>query len=62
MRVLGIETSCDETAVAVVEATGLATLLDRAALADERPLLGHDRIREDWQRRWAALRARNRAS
>jgi uncharacterized protein (TIGR02677 family) len=44
-------------AVAVVEATGLATLLDRAALADERPLLGHDRIREDWQRRWAALRA-----
>lgn len=44
-------------AVASVEATGLATLLDRAAMADERPLLGYDRIREDWQRRWSALRA-----
>jgi uncharacterized protein (TIGR02677 family) len=44
-------------AVTAVEATGLATLLDRAAVADERPLLGYDRIRDDWQRRWAALRA-----
>ncbi|MEZ0114692.1 uncharacterized protein (TIGR02677 family) [Catenulispora sp. EB89] len=45
------------SAVAAVEQTGVATLLDRAAMADERPLLGHDRIREDWARRWAALRA-----
>ncbi|MGH3265330.1 MAG: DUF2397 domain-containing protein [Trebonia sp.] len=43
-------------AVAAVEATGLATLLDRAAMADERPLMGHDRILADWTRRWTALR------
>jgi uncharacterized protein (TIGR02677 family) len=43
-------------AVETVEATGLATLLDRAAMADERPLMGHDQVLEDWKRRWTALR------
>jgi uncharacterized protein (TIGR02677 family) len=44
-------------AVAAVEETGLDALLDRAALADERPLMDRAEIREDWARRWAALRA-----
>lgn len=44
-------------AVVTVEQTGLATLLDRAALADERPLMDRAEIRADWTRRWAALRA-----
>jgi uncharacterized protein (TIGR02677 family) len=44
-------------AVAAVEATGLETLLDRAATADERPLLRHEQIMADWRRRWTALRA-----
>lgn len=40
-----------------VEATGLATLLDRAAQADERPFIDHDGRLEEWRRRWAVLRA-----
>jgi uncharacterized protein (TIGR02677 family) len=44
-------------AVAAVEQTGLETLLDRAALADERPLMDRTEIRADWARRWVALRA-----
>jgi uncharacterized protein (TIGR02677 family) len=44
-------------AVAAVEQTGLDALLDRAALADERPLMDRAEIRDDWARRWAALRA-----
>jgi uncharacterized protein (TIGR02677 family) len=44
-------------AVAAVEETGLDALLDRAAVADERPLMDRAEIREDWARRWAALRA-----
>ncbi|WP_432920900.1 TIGR02677 family protein [Microbispora sp. CA-135349] len=45
------------TAVRDVEASGLASLLDRAAAADERPFMDrHERL-EDWRRRWSALRA-----
>ncbi|MFG1863237.1 TIGR02677 family protein [Microbispora bryophytorum] len=45
------------TAVRDVEASGLASLLDRAAAADERPFVDrHERL-GDWRRRWSALRA-----
>ena len=44
-------------AVEQVEATGVATLLDRLADADERPLMSRDEVRLDWQRRWLAVRA-----
>ena len=44
-------------AVAQVEATGVGTLLNRAADADERPLMARDEILEDWRRRWEAVRA-----
>ncbi|RNL87603.1 TIGR02677 family protein [Halostreptopolyspora alba] len=46
-----------ERAVRDVEATGLATLLARAAEADERPFLGYEDRLAEWQRRWSALRA-----
>jgi uncharacterized protein (TIGR02677 family) len=44
-------------AVEQVEATGLGTLLNRAAEADDRPLMRRDEVLEDWRRRWAAIRA-----
>jgi uncharacterized protein (TIGR02677 family) len=44
-------------AVQEVEDSGLATLLDRAAQADERPFLAHTDRLEDWRRRWGVLRA-----
>jgi uncharacterized protein (TIGR02677 family) len=44
-------------AVVLVEATSLTTLLDRAADADERPLMTRQEIRQDWHRRWLAVRA-----
>ncbi len=44
-------------AVAEVEETGISTLLNRAAEADERPLMRHDALLEDWRRRWGALHA-----
>ena len=44
-------------AVAQVEATGIATLLDRVTDADERPLMSQDEILADWRRRWLAVRA-----
>ncbi len=44
-------------AVARVESTGISTMLNRAADADERPLMRHDDVLDDWQRRWAAVRA-----
>ena len=44
-------------AVTQVEATGLATLLNRAAEADERPLMRYEDVLDDWRRRWAAVRA-----
>jgi uncharacterized protein (TIGR02677 family) len=44
-------------AVAQVEGTGVGTLLNRAADADERPLMARDEILEDWRRRWEAVRA-----
>ncbi|MEU7894276.1 TIGR02677 family protein [Nonomuraea sp. NPDC049152] len=44
-------------AVREVEETGLATLFDRAAEADERPFMDHEERLEEWRRRWAALRA-----
>ncbi|HTT53027.1 MAG TPA: DUF2397 family protein [Streptosporangiaceae bacterium] len=44
-------------AVTQVEATGLGTLLNRAAEADERPLMRADDVLDDWRRRWAAVRA-----
>lgn len=45
------------TAVRDVEASGLASLLDRAAAADERPFMDRDERLEDWRRRWSVLRA-----
>jgi Protein of unknown function (DUF2397) len=39
-------------AVAQVEATGVGTLLNRVADADERPLMRRDEVLEDWRRRW----------
>jgi len=44
-------------AVAQVEATGIGTLLNRVADADERPLMRRDEVLEDWRRRWLAVRA-----
>ena len=44
-------------AVAQVESTGIGTLLNRAAEADERPLMQYDDVLDDWRRRWAAVRA-----
>ena len=44
-------------AVAQVEATGVETLLHRAADADERPLMRREEVLEDWRRRWLAVRA-----
>jgi uncharacterized protein (TIGR02677 family) len=44
-------------AVGQVEATGVGTLLNRAAEADERPLMRRDEVLEDWRRRWKAVRA-----
>jgi uncharacterized protein (TIGR02677 family) len=44
-------------AVAQVEATGIETLLNRAADADERPLMRREDVLADWQRRWLAVRA-----
>lgn len=46
-----------DRAVREVEETGLATLLARAAAADERPFLSEADRLEDWRRRWDALRA-----
>ena len=44
-------------AVAQVEATGIGTLLNRAAEADERPLMQYDEVLDEWRRRWTAVRA-----
>ncbi len=44
-------------AVADVEATGIGALLDRAAGADDRPLMGPGEVLADWRRRWAGVRA-----
>jgi uncharacterized protein (TIGR02677 family) len=44
-------------AVARIESTGISTLLDRAAQADERPLMRYGDVLDDWRRRWTALRA-----
>jgi uncharacterized protein (TIGR02677 family) len=44
-------------AVAQVEATGIGTLLNRVADADERPLMRSNEVLEDWRRRWLAVRA-----
>jgi uncharacterized protein (TIGR02677 family) len=44
-------------AVERVEATGIGTLLNRAAEADDRPLMRRDEVLDDWQRRWAVIRA-----
>jgi uncharacterized protein (TIGR02677 family) len=44
-------------AVAQVEATGIETLLNRAADADERPLMRREEVLADWRRRWLAVRA-----
>lgn len=44
-------------AVEQVEATGTHTMLDRVAESDERPLMSRDEVRQDWQRRWLAVRA-----
>jgi uncharacterized protein (TIGR02677 family) len=46
-----------DQAVREVEDTGVATLLVRAAEADERPFTGYDERLEEWRRRWTALRA-----
>ncbi len=43
-------------AVHDVEDTGLATLLTRAAEADERPFMTYAERLDEWSRRWAALR------
>lgn len=44
-------------ALAQIESTGIDTLLNRAAEADERPLMQHDEVLNDWRRRWTAVRA-----
>ncbi len=44
-------------AVEQVEATGIGTLLNRAAEADERPLMQRAEILDDWRRRWTAVGA-----
>lgn len=45
-----------DAAVHEVEDTGLATLLSRAAEADERLFMDRAERLEDWQRRWSAVR------
>ena len=45
------------SAVREVEQTGIGTLLNRAAEADDRPLMGAAEVLADWRRRWAAVRA-----
>src|SRR5260221_10859228 len=44
-------------AVGQVEATGMGTLLNRVADADERPLMRSNEVLEDWGRRWLAVGA-----
>jgi uncharacterized protein (TIGR02677 family) len=44
-------------AVREVEDTGLGDLLARAAEADERPFMPYAERLDEWERRWAALRA-----
>ena len=44
-------------AVEQVEATGIGTLLNRAAQADDRPLMHRDEVLDEWRRRWAGIRA-----
>jgi uncharacterized protein (TIGR02677 family) len=44
-------------AVEQVEATGIGTLLNRAAEADDRPLMDRAEVLEEWRRRWAGTRA-----
>ncbi|WP_036322885.1 TIGR02677 family protein [Microbispora sp. ATCC PTA-5024] len=44
-------------AVLDVEATGVATMMVRAADADDRPFLSPGERMEDWKRRWEVLRA-----
>jgi len=44
-------------AVTEVEAAGIATMLELAADADERPLMTKAELLEDWRRRWTALAA-----
>ena len=44
-------------AVEQVEATGIETLLNRAADADERPLMARAEVLDDWRRRWTAVTA-----
>ncbi|WP_431870020.1 TIGR02677 family protein [Nocardiopsis eucommiae] len=46
-----------DRAVHEVEATGLSTLLSRAAEADERLFMDRTERLEDWSRRWWAVRA-----
>ncbi|MGQ4400208.1 TIGR02677 family protein [Streptomyces hayashii] len=43
-------------AVRAVEDSGIETLLERAAEADERPMMRPEARREDWRRRWVGLR------
>jgi uncharacterized protein (TIGR02677 family) len=42
---------------AAIEAVDASTMLALAARADDRPFLSDDDKRDDWRRRWAALRA-----
>lgn len=44
-------------AVAEVEATGLHTLLNRAAEADHRPLMSTGEVLDEWRLRWTGIRA-----
>jgi uncharacterized protein (TIGR02677 family) len=46
-----------DKAICDVEATGVETLLGRAARADERPFMSYEELLEEWRRRWTALRA-----
>ena len=39
------------------QATGLGTLLNRAAEADDRPLMRRGEVLDDWRRRWVGIRA-----
>lgn len=42
-------------AIALVESTGIDTLIDRAAVSDERVFLSVEERRADWQARWSGL-------
>lgn len=42
-------------AIAVVESTSISTLIERAAISDERVFLTIDERRADWQARWSGL-------